>query len=140
MGTADICLDMLGRLGILSRCIQRSLWVGSSQNQTQNLTAVEADRGYHRSTFSNLSWQYFSFPYLFSFSLSLAQPLNFLLKLILNFCNKTALILTHHSFIVKAFFYIFVCGHRPKTKELLELLFLLFLSFAIWFISSLKEI
>ena len=37
---------------------------------------------------------------------------------------------------------IVVCGHRPKTKELLELLlllFLLFLSFTIWFISSLKE-
>ena len=32
---------------------------------------------------------------------------------------------------------IFVCGHRPKTKELLEL-FLLLLSFTIWFISSLK--
>ena len=34
---------------------------------------------------------------------------------------------------------LFVCGHRPKTKEFLELLFLL-LSFTIWFISSLKEI
>ena len=33
---------------------------------------------------------------------------------------------------------IFVCGHRPKTKELLELL--LFLLFSIWFISSLKGI
>ena len=32
---------------------------------------------------------------------------------------------------------IFVCGHRPKTKELLEL-FLLFLFFTIWFISSYK--
>ena len=32
-----------------------------------------------------------------------------------------------------------VCGHWPKTKELLEFLFLLFL-FTIWFISSLKEI
>ena len=32
---------------------------------------------------------------------------------------------------------IFVCGHRPKTKELLELF--LFLSVTIWFISSLKE-
>ena len=30
---------------------------------------------------------------------------------------------------------IFVCGHRPKTKELFELLL-----FTIWFISSLKEI
>ena len=37
---------------------------------------------------------------------------------------------------------IFVCGHRPKTKELLELLlfFFLFLLFSIWFISSLKGI
>ena len=34
---------------------------------------------------------------------------------------------------------IFVCSHRPKTKELLEL-FLFFLLFTIWFISSLKEI
>ena len=32
----------------------------------------------------------------------------------------------------------FVCGHRPKPKELLELLFLLL--FTIWFISSLKGI
>ena len=31
-----------------------------------------------------------------------------------------------------------LCGHRPKTKELLELFLLL--SFTIWFISSLKEI
>ena len=31
-----------------------------------------------------------------------------------------------------------VCGHRPKTKELLEFLLLLLL-FTIWFISSLKE-
>ena len=31
---------------------------------------------------------------------------------------------------------IFVCGHRPKSKELLELLmFFLFLLFTIWFIS-----
>ena len=35
--------------------------------------------------------------------------------------------------------YIFVCGHRPKTKALLELLLLFFL-FSIWFISSLKGI
>ena len=34
---------------------------------------------------------------------------------------------------------LFVCGHRPTTKELLGLLFLL-LSFTIWSISSLKEI
>ena len=34
---------------------------------------------------------------------------------------------------------LFVCGHRPKTKELLELLLFL-LSSTIWFISSLKEI
>ena len=33
---------------------------------------------------------------------------------------------------------IFVCGHRPKTKELLELF--LFLLFTVWFISSSKEI
>ena len=37
---------------------------------------------------------------------------------------------------------VLVCGHRPKTKELLELLllFLLLFFFTIWFISSLKEI
>ena len=37
---------------------------------------------------------------------------------------------------------IFVCGHWPKTKELLELLLLLLLLllFTIWFISSLKGI
>ena len=35
----------------------------------------------------------------------------------------------------------FVCGHKPKTKELLELfLFLLLLLYTICFISSLKEI
>ena len=33
---------------------------------------------------------------------------------------------------------IFVCGHRPKTKVLLELLF--FLLYTIWFISTLKGI
>ena len=32
---------------------------------------------------------------------------------------------------------VFVCGHRPKTKELLQLLLFLF---SIWFISSLKGI
>ena len=40
--------------------------------------------------------------------------------------------------------FIFVCGHRPKTKEFLELLFLVFLFFLLlftfWFISSLKGI
>ena len=38
--------------------------------------------------------------------------------------------------------YILVCGHRPKNKELLELLllFLFLLSFTIWFISSSKGI
>ena len=38
--------------------------------------------------------------------------------------------------------FLFVCGHRQKTKELLELLlfFLLFLLFTIWLISSLKGI
>ena len=35
-------------------------------------------------------------------------------------------------------FYLIVSGHRPKTKELLELLF--FLLFTIWFISSLTGI
>ena len=40
---------------------------------------------------------------------------------------------------------VFVCGHQPKTKELLALLlmlllFLFFLLFSIWFISSLKGI
>ena len=33
---------------------------------------------------------------------------------------------------------IYVCGHRPKNKELLELLLLLLL-FIIWFISSFKR-
>ena len=34
---------------------------------------------------------------------------------------------------------IFVCSHQPKTEELLELLFFLFLFFTIWFISSFKR-
>ena len=39
-----------------------------------------------------------------------------------------------YSFSIEA---IFVCDHRPKTEELLELLFLLF---SIWLISSFKGI
>ena len=42
---------------------------------------------------------------------------------------------------VKFAWVVFVCGHWPKTKELLELFLLfLFLLFTIWFISSLKGI
>ena len=33
---------------------------------------------------------------------------------------------------------LFVCGHQPKTKELLEFFKFLFLLFTIWFISSFK--
>ena len=42
--------------------------------------------------------------------------------------------------ITDKIFEIFVCGHRQKTKELLELFLLFLLLFTIRFISSLKEI
>ena len=59
-----------------------------------------------------------------------------------NFLSFLGLILCS-SIVGMASSVIFVCSHRPKTKELLEFLLLLFLLlflFTIWFISSLKEI
>ena len=64
---------------------------------------------------------------------------------IITLLMSVALVMPHAGETKKPLFNfpqsLFVCGHRLKTKELLELLLLLsLLLFTIWFISSLKEI